>query len=517
VAPDGRTVILHLSGGVAEVREVTTGKLLRQLAATAGASRVVQSRDGKMLAAARPGATVRLVNPTTDKAAGEWKADAQVLALTFCPTGARLVTASADRRLRLWQVPDGKRLRVWGPFDTPATYLAFSADGRRLALASEDGTIRLIRPEEADTGLVLRGHSGAVTDLRFHPAGNRLVSCGRDRTVRLWDVETGQETLTLPEMSHMAYSVDFDPKGQRIAAVDHAGMLMIYSSGEGPAAGEQARRRKQIEEQTRRWQRAEGEKAWIGRQWFSAEWFFDRLVGSGETDPALFAYRGLARGEQGKWAASRDDLARAWKDGWKEVIPGSSLALLHHRARDDKAHRRLVAELLEQHAVTKDPLTANAVAWVSVRFAGAVDDLTQPLRLARLAVDRMPRAPAEASAGLLSILRGPKRNPAALNTLGAALCRAKQYREARQHLEEAIQSRGSAVPEDWLFLARAEMGLGNKVKAQSWLARVLQWRQKQSQSAGQEGAALAELELKLLQGEAEGALDGMKEVPTPKP
>jgi WD40 repeat protein len=64
--------------------------------------------------------------------------------------------------------------------------LAFSPDGDRLVSASHDHTVKLWDIDACEVVLTLTGHTGEVTGVAFAPDGYRLASCSFDQTVRLW-------------------------------------------------------------------------------------------------------------------------------------------------------------------------------------------------------------------------------------------------------------------------------------------------------------------------------------------
>jgi WD40 repeat protein/tetratricopeptide (TPR) repeat protein len=494
VSPDGQAVFLHETGQAVEVREASTGKLLRRVPGVTP-TLFALSPDGKLLALASAGETIRLLDARTARAVVRLKGEGRVTALAFSCSARWLASAGDDRRVRLWQLPQGKLLRTWGPLDTVAKCLVFAPNDRLLTTAHVDGTIRLLDPENDGLGRALRGHSAEVEDLRFHPSGTRLLSGARDRSVRLWDVATGQEALGLPEMSHMVHGVDFDPKGDRVVALDQARRLMIFSAEE-PTDRWQARRRAWAEERTAAWQREQGASALGDRQWFAAEWFFDRLLARGGTDVDLFAFRGLARAGRGRWPGARDDLARSWKAANAPLQVGVTLALLHHQAGAADAHRAVLTELLRRRDWTRGANEANTVAWACARFPAALEDYGLAEKLARAAV-------ASASAG----------SPNLLNTLGAVQYRAGKAKEAMATLQRAIRGRdGKGAVEDWVFLALAQHKLGKTGEARESLARARQeLEQRRPTEETTSTGALDYLEATLLVAEASTVVGAKKD------
>jgi WD40 repeat protein len=153
----------------------------------------------------------------------------RVNSVAFSPDGHTLVTASTDRTIRLWDVSDRDRPR---PLGLPLTghtdrvnSVAFSPDGHTFAAASADQT-ELWDVSDRDRprplGSPLTGHTDRVNSVAFSPDGHTLVTASTDRTIRLWDVSDRDRPrpLGLPLTGHTdtVNSVAFSPDGHTFAA-----------------------------------------------------------------------------------------------------------------------------------------------------------------------------------------------------------------------------------------------------------------------------------------------------------
>jgi hypothetical protein len=76
----------------------------------------------------------------------------------------------------------------------------YSPNGARVVSASQDRTLRLWDAETGQAVHTLEGHTGKVHACAYSPDGARVVSASGDRTLKLWDAETGEciATLALP-------------------------------------------------------------------------------------------------------------------------------------------------------------------------------------------------------------------------------------------------------------------------------------------------------------------------------
>ena len=139
-----------------------------------------------------------------------------VNAAAFSPDGTKIVTASGDGTVRVWDSRSGgELLRLEGHSDI-VNAASFNADGSQIVSASYDGSIRLW---DAGSGRPLRqleGHGGGISTAEFSADGTKILSASQDGTVRLWEVATGRELLVIDEDEAGVTAAHFSPDGTKI-------------------------------------------------------------------------------------------------------------------------------------------------------------------------------------------------------------------------------------------------------------------------------------------------------------
>ncbi|MEZ4732254.1 MAG: pentapeptide repeat-containing protein [Caldilineaceae bacterium] len=154
-----------------------------------------------------------------------------VHAVAFHPTGKRLVSGSADRTVRLWQIDgeqSGLRQTLYGHTDE-ITAIAFSSDGEFFASAGMDRMIRLWQTATGRAYRVLRGHTSPITALAFCAAGDSspplLVSGDDESNLYAW-------VMTQPQNS-VDHAADCDQPDYVLPAPPPHGLHTLASSSDG--------------------------------------------------------------------------------------------------------------------------------------------------------------------------------------------------------------------------------------------------------------------------------------------
>jgi len=152
-----------------------------------------------------------------------------VTALTVMADG-RLVSASADKSLRVWDVRTGQCLKVLIGH-TESVYGVAALDKDLVASCSGDKSVRIW---DAYTGKIvkeLREHSDTVYSVAAL-SGGRLVSASKDKTIKIWNVSSGKCIRALTGHTEMVRSVAAFPDGRIVSGSDDK-TVRIWNSVSG--------------------------------------------------------------------------------------------------------------------------------------------------------------------------------------------------------------------------------------------------------------------------------------------
>jgi WD40 repeat protein len=150
-----------------------------------------------------------------------------ITALTISPDGELLASASADRTVRLWHLPDGQILKTLDNHTNFVVSLDISPDGNFLASGSADKTVRLWRLPGGELVKTLAGHAGEVGAVAFSPDGGLLAS-GDTRTVRLWQLPDGKLFKILEGQISRVTALEINSDGKLLLSGDEDKNLHLW-------------------------------------------------------------------------------------------------------------------------------------------------------------------------------------------------------------------------------------------------------------------------------------------------
>ena len=215
---DGRLRLLRLEGpSEADVVAVHASAVTAVAFEGSGDRLASGSREGRLRVWSAEGELI-----------GHWSAhEGEIRSLAFLPDGNTLVSAAADRTLRLWDLGEQELVRVLHGHEHLVDCLDVADDGSSLVSGSFDGTLRFWDVEREPGLRRFEDHAGYVRDLAFSPDGRRLATASRDHTVVVRDLED-EGALTIHEHGDRVTSLAFDPDGTHLATACGDGRVRLF-------------------------------------------------------------------------------------------------------------------------------------------------------------------------------------------------------------------------------------------------------------------------------------------------
>ncbi len=155
-----------------------------------------------------------------------------VNAVAITPDGQRVVSASWDQTVKVWDLESGRELRTLEGHSGVVSGVAVTPDGRRAVSASWDRTLKVWDVESGLELHILQGHSHVVNGVAITADGQFAVSVSRDGTLRKWDLDRGRELFALEGRSPLD-GVALTPDGRLTLSANEDGTLTVWDLEHG--------------------------------------------------------------------------------------------------------------------------------------------------------------------------------------------------------------------------------------------------------------------------------------------
>jgi WD40 repeat protein len=234
-SPDGK---LLASGGFQEVVlwDAKGGTIVKKL--TGMADRVVAldySPDGKWLAVGGGAPTgdgeVKVFDVATGSLVIELKTPHSdtVFGVRFSPDGKQLATCSADKFVKLFEMPSGKLLKTFEGHANHVLDIGWKHDGKKLASASADQTVRVWNVEAGELAITIAGHGKQITRAVVIGKEPHVATACGDAYVRFCNMDNAQHYRAFGGNADFLYALDVSPDGTLVAAGGQESVVRLYN------------------------------------------------------------------------------------------------------------------------------------------------------------------------------------------------------------------------------------------------------------------------------------------------
>ncbi|HEV2803645.1 MAG TPA: TIR domain-containing protein [Chthoniobacterales bacterium] len=243
-SPDSQ--VIATSGGL-KVSIWSGGARRNELVHEAAITTMKFSRDSRALFTASADGKVRQWNLASGEMIGEPITEASaVVALELDPSGRKLLLGMGNGTVRLWR--PAPRYPISDRLVHAATIekLVPSPNGALLAAACTDGSALLWDLAHSEKPRSTLAHKSAVLALAFNPDGSTMLTGGADATARLWETQSGASLCAPLAHPGTVSLVTFRPDGKMFATATENGVAQLWDATTKKRVGEPMKHPAQI-------------------------------------------------------------------------------------------------------------------------------------------------------------------------------------------------------------------------------------------------------------------------------
>lgn len=248
-SPDGN---LLASGGFRTVKlwKKQSGSKVYQVTAGNAVKSIAVSPDRNLLAIGSADNSIQIVEAKTGKTQKKLTGHkAAISTVQFSADGSKLVSAAADKSIRVWDIAKASTIRTITS-TAVSNQAIFNKDATQIITADADNTLRIWavakpkpkkdakKPAGDKPVRELKGHAKPVTSLALIlPQGTMVVSGSEDGSARTWTLSNGRASRTM-SLGAPITAVAVRPDGQQLAVVGTNGTGRIFQTSNGKQLAE---------------------------------------------------------------------------------------------------------------------------------------------------------------------------------------------------------------------------------------------------------------------------------------
>jgi len=257
IAPDGRTVLVGLSDGMAGLWNLATGaEIHRLIGHSSSVNDVTFSPDGKTTVTVADDGLAIVWDVENGEENGRFTAHTgNIRTVAFAPDGKSVLSGgfAGDHTLNpgeliLWDVATGEEIRRFEGSREMVADAVFSPDGKTIIASSgevdysldpaksgkDSQEYQLIIWDTASGELLYRSENlpRHVSEVRMSPDGGVALTASADHNLYLLDAETGEEIAVLQAHPDLVNTAAFSPDGRQIISGAGDGELILWDVAE---------------------------------------------------------------------------------------------------------------------------------------------------------------------------------------------------------------------------------------------------------------------------------------------
>ncbi|MEB3178682.1 MAG: serine/threonine-protein kinase [Nostocaceae cyanobacterium] len=226
----GYAIWQGLAANIAHLNITSNSSAFKTLAGHSnGVNVLIFSADSKKLISGSADKTIKIWDVTTGKEIRTLEGHKGFInTLVITPDGSKLFSAGADKTIKVWDMNTGELIRTLLGHRSYINYLAVSPDGQKLFSASADKTIKIWDVNTGKEIKTLSTHKSYVNALVVSPDGEKLFSASADETIKVWDVATLREISTLKGHSNFVNSLAISPNGDTLVSAGGDNFVKVW-------------------------------------------------------------------------------------------------------------------------------------------------------------------------------------------------------------------------------------------------------------------------------------------------
>ena len=225
--PGSAQLVLASMTGPAQLRDASTGQLVRQFDTAGAISTIEFSASGDRMVTASRDSDVQVWETTTGKFLYAASPGGTIRSARLSADGTRLVTASTDTTAKVWTIGSSEPPIILSHSDAVTSAQFATAD--RVVTTSKDWTARIWTLQGRTADVKVLAHDASVDAAELDATGTRLLTLSsRAGSIRLWDAEGGQPLTQITPPASTLVSARFSPDGQRIVTAALDGYARVF-------------------------------------------------------------------------------------------------------------------------------------------------------------------------------------------------------------------------------------------------------------------------------------------------